>query len=260
MPKNRNTPFSLADIVTASEGENFCQMFMDCLGDIFQYASGDVKDTLSKIDGSGLANVRKKLSETCSECFPQFKDRKVINRRDKQKVIADIVHLGSSVVNTIPTRELDKIFKDIDGQGDRSLGQPVDNDAESNIQEILRTVLDLNTRVTQLEKVSNELKLENEMLKACAVMKTVCEVVETQLVEPNPMNGGESSPRDNLSQGSKDTMDSHSDSSVDSSDELEGDSEGFTLPPNQIRKINRRNKSAIKSANVRVSANQRSGR
>ena len=94
--------------------------------------------------------------------FPQYTDKKPITRKIKRTICPDIFHLGNSIVNREPARELgDETFssKDCD-QGD------VDNQVgpETEMATLLQVVSDLTRRMRVLEKRLATVEAQKEEL------------------------------------------------------------------------------------------------
>ncbi len=88
--------------------------------------------------------------------FPQYKERKVINRQVKNTIIPDILILGLTITNNIPAKDLDKIFQSPNKLSESASLTP-DSKAEvvekqlEDLASLLQIMLELRGRVDKLE-------------------------------------------------------------------------------------------------------------
>lgn len=125
-----------------------------------------------------LGILHKSLCQKVGETFPQFKDRRPVNRQVKHTVLPDIVHLGNSLANGQAFKDLDKIFacKEIstdtvsnstDGQG---TNVPTSVPSYTDLFDIVVTLRD---RLKELDSESLGKRIENleseiaDLKKAC---------------------------------------------------------------------------------------------
>ena len=75
--------------------------FMESLDKIFQYGHQDIREVPLKLLGlDSLGRLRRALCDRVVHDFPQYK---VINRQVKNIIIPDILILGLTVTNNIPS-------------------------------------------------------------------------------------------------------------------------------------------------------------
>ena len=152
---------TLSELVVKQTEPDFVASFMVSLGFIFQYAQGDIKASLTQIDQAVLMDIRSRLCAACCDLFAQYLDKKSINRQAKHKVVEDVLSLGVSVVNKLPGKDLDKIFKYVncDVTDTPKSAQPSDDglgDVE-DVSELIKQVVDNRERIRKLERLVNSL-------------------------------------------------------------------------------------------------------
>ena len=91
---------------------HYPQAFVNSLSRIFQYAANTIEERLNRVEKNTLDEVHKLLCEAVVTKYEQFKDKRIVNRKKKYLVMADIMVLSHSVIGTSPHRDLDKIFKE----------------------------------------------------------------------------------------------------------------------------------------------------
>ena len=71
--------------------------------------------------------------------FPQFKDRRIVNRQVKRTILPDIIALGNSIANKAIDKDLDKIF--VNREPNTSENQePVTQSQPNDVQTLLATI------------------------------------------------------------------------------------------------------------------------
>ena len=104
---------NLGDLANIPSGD-IIRCIMSSLEVIYRYSSQDIQDALSGIDFTTLQELKRQLFVKLTDMFPQYKDRKLINRIMRmitKTVVTDIFNLGYSVINKGPARDLDKMFQ-----------------------------------------------------------------------------------------------------------------------------------------------------
>jgi hypothetical protein len=90
--------------------------------------------------------------------FVQFKGRRIVNHKSKTRVISDIVTLGSSLVNRMPSKELDKLFSELHGNETNTMRQ------DQSVAELIQAFAKLSTCLKMVEQEVLQLKMENNDL------------------------------------------------------------------------------------------------
>ena len=130
------------------------QAFVNSLSRIFQYAANTIEERLNRVEKNTLDEVHKLLCEAVVTKYEQFKDKRIVNRKKKYLVMADIMVLGHSVIGTSPHRDLDKIFKEPQGPIDFDPNE----DRGQSIADLMELVATLSTRLQKVEAEMVELK------------------------------------------------------------------------------------------------------
>ena len=133
---------------------HFPQAFVNSLSRIFQYAADTIEERLNRVEKNTLDEVHKLLCEAVVTKYEQFKDKRIVNRKKKYLVVADIMVLGHSVIGTSPHRDLDKIFKESQGPIDFDPNE----DRGQSIADLMELVATLSTRLQKVEAQMVELK------------------------------------------------------------------------------------------------------
>ena len=143
----------LNDLAGVSDS-NVCDAFMNSLETIFANPLPDVQETLELLSKETLAQLEKILIKKVKEVFPEYGDRKPINRLAKHKMANDITILGYSLCDESPMRDLDKVFHPAlsSEQGNQ---RPT---SASEIAELLSVIAALSDRVEKLEEEVSSLR------------------------------------------------------------------------------------------------------
>ena len=144
---------TLDDVKEASNSEDFVEIFITSLARIFQYGVGDIRDCLLQLQTNSLVDLHRALCDNCVLLFPQYKDDRPINRQSNRTIVPDIISLGSSLLNKLPTKELDKIFKH---SAKPSSSQEVSSDPEDE-SDLLKQIIDNRERISKLERLVKSL-------------------------------------------------------------------------------------------------------
>ena len=88
----------LEDLNDVKKG-NYVQTFMANMNLVFQFNGGDIQKQVSQEENDLLMALRKSLIERLQRDFPQFSDRRPVNRLVKRTTVPDIFHLGYSFTN-----------------------------------------------------------------------------------------------------------------------------------------------------------------
>ena len=153
-------PNSLIDVCNAPD---FCRAFVENKNLVFQYSARDVQDQLEKQELDALLPLHKTLSAMIQADFPEYSNKKPINRQSKSRAVSDIYVMGYSLVNDSPARELDKIF--IHGVLNDSQADNTQADRD-DFAELLISVADMRRELSEMQEAVNELTKDNEELKA----------------------------------------------------------------------------------------------
>ncbi len=134
--------------------ESYLETFVHCLNVIFQYAARDIEDCLNKRGMETLSPLHWSLCKKVIELFPEYQNRRTVNRTPKHKCITDIMNMGMTLVSESPTKGMDKIFieqQTKSNEGQDSLLQP-----EPTVADLIVTVAELSDR---LKRVESELEI-----------------------------------------------------------------------------------------------------
>ncbi len=105
----RKSDFKLTDL-HGLDDDSFIAKFKNSLDDIFIYNIQDIQDTIKTYDMEVLGSLRKVLCEDVSVKFPQYQNRRTVNRQHKHTLLPDIGILGHCITKNTQMKELDKIF------------------------------------------------------------------------------------------------------------------------------------------------------
>lgn len=155
---HRNDKTVLQELATAHEA-NLVTTFISKLDDIYSFSLEDVQNCLSTFNKDVLGKLHKTLTRKVSDSFPEFGERKAINRQVKHTMLSDIAVLGYTLVNGIPHKEVEKIFH----PPTTSTCSPRDEDTNSALNQeevahLIKVVASLNSRVSELEREIAELR------------------------------------------------------------------------------------------------------
>ena len=150
-PSIQNAVQSLESLSSVEEDE-LSEVFMTSIGAIFAYAMPDVQSALGHFSKETLTKLHKTLCNAVIELFPQFRDRKPVNRQAAHKLLSDIVVMGISVSNEIAHKDLEKIFHPPSVNQSQTQSSAETNGVQSEVEELLTIVSSLRNRLTHLEK------------------------------------------------------------------------------------------------------------
>ena len=141
-------------LLTNTDEGNLTSAFMENLHGIFAYNLDDIQKSLNGFSKEVLCKLHKSLCCKVAETFPQYRDRKPINRQVKKTLLYDIATLGYSLVNNAPLKDMDKVFHPLSSPPP---AQPTDcaspqHTDQADLADLLTVVANLTSRVTQLEK------------------------------------------------------------------------------------------------------------
>lgn len=149
---------------------NIDEVFENSLQCVFGYPQIDIQNTLGQLDMDTLMKISKKLCENIVTIFPEYKDRRCVNRVAKHKLIADIYSLGYSLVNKKAMRELEKIFPQ------KLVQNKETTDDEAELSNLIKTITSLKRRLDEVEKELSSVKINNialgERVKAFELSRT----------------------------------------------------------------------------------------
>ena len=93
------------------DSSNFVNSFVACKGRIFEYTQSGIVTCLTKRDCDTLTALWVKLYDGVKTTFLDFALRLPMNRKAKHLMVPDIFHLGYSLTNNSPSRDLDKVLE-----------------------------------------------------------------------------------------------------------------------------------------------------
>ena len=162
---------SISTIDELNSVENFCESYSASLDIIHQYGMSDIQDTLEKQDMSKLMILHKMLAEHVQQEFPEYKDKRVINRQVKSKAVTDIITMGLSVVNKLPTKDLDSVFvhkkaQDVTSSPDYTLHTLDTTEFSQLLISVANMKRDLDMMKDTVEKLKEENKSLSEQIKS----------------------------------------------------------------------------------------------
>ena len=156
--------------------DDVCKLFCDSIDQIFRYAYRDINDTLLKLQKDDLLKIHKELVQRFVSIFPTYTDKQPKNRQIKKTLASDIYHLGYSLLQNAPSRDIGKIFSDKDTSND-CVSEEVTSVTE--LAKLISVVYDLQEKVASIEAEMVILREENVRLqKDC---KHTC----TSSIDPN---------------------------------------------------------------------------
>ena len=166
------------------ERKKFQEVFLTNMDTIFSYSALDVQDIISEVDIETLSDLRKSLCQKAQDTFTALKDRRPVNRLVKHRFVSDIFHIGYSIVNGSPVKEIEKIFSRKEpGRGDNNPSDTLTDISDASVQELAELIKTVATVHIKLEKMECDLAnvlAENKQLRAQIV--ELCEVLK---VKPN---------------------------------------------------------------------------
>lgn len=219
---------SLKDLSAfANDKDSFVSHFVNNLEVIFRYGFKDIQMVLNDFDMSHLLALHKTLCLKFQEGFPQYKEHRPINRQVKNTTIPDIYHLGYSIVNKSPTRDVDKAFVI------RELSHSSLNTDE--VQELLQAVSSLTKKVHTLQNQVTTLISDNKALH-CDLKK-----VQEELSQCKTTTTPKTVVADHtLATTSVPSPSSRETDSSDSEDPSVEDNSGFVMPSHHKRRLSKR--------------------
>ena len=102
---------STLEALSTVEGAQFPMVFAASLEYIYQYSAIDIKNTLNTMEQDVLVITRSLLYDTWIVQFPQYKEKRMIDRRVKHLLVNDIYIIGLCIQNEHISNDLDKIFQ-----------------------------------------------------------------------------------------------------------------------------------------------------
>ena len=162
----QRSAMQLERLLTPEKEENLTEVFTLSLSAIFANTLEDIQESLAHFSKESLCKLHKALCSKVVETFPQYSDRKQINRQVKHTLVSDISALGYSLHNNSPLKDLEKIFHQPTPSSENSASQPVSSSQltsstqQSEVNELLAIVAALSTRLSQLETEVRRLRTE----------------------------------------------------------------------------------------------------
>ena len=154
---------SLVDLDRIND-DHFTQSFCDSLDVVFRYAVSDIQVALQRREMEALSCLHRTLCDKAVSIFPQYKDKRIVNRQVKHTIVPDICNLGFSVVNKSVHKDLYKIFTSNGASDNPSSSGPNGHNmpSVSEVTRLLEIVTKLQTKVNAMEKDIINLKANNE--------------------------------------------------------------------------------------------------
>ena len=90
--------------------EEYADVFGSNINVIFQYSEKDISSVLDNKDLEIVLNIRNKLCERVKESFPEYANRRFINRQVKHLAIQDIISMANSILRDSTVRKMEKVF------------------------------------------------------------------------------------------------------------------------------------------------------
>jgi hypothetical protein len=224
--------------------------FMDSLQSIYQHAQFDIQDTLGKLENETLTEIHKKFCENIILLFPEYKDKRCVNRQVKHKLVADIHSIGYCVVNKNTTRELEKIFVHKSVQNKDNV-----NGDLTELANLVKVVITLRERFDRIEKDLRILKSDNvslvEKVKLLENLQdqdgTKDRDMDDAIISVDSASDSEPPTDDKNTEvvlSQQQTVDTPNSPPRDVSEETENSevdvpATEFTLPPRQLKKLRR---------------------
>jgi hypothetical protein len=98
------------DGISSTDPKDMAVVFMNSLNVIYQYGFKDIDDVLQHFSMDVLNTLHHDLCAKVSTMFPQYKDKRSVNRQAKHKAVSDICALGYSIVNKKNHKDIEKVF------------------------------------------------------------------------------------------------------------------------------------------------------
>ena len=115
----------------------------------------DVQTALERFSKGSLGKLHKTLCGRVAVTFPQYKDRKPVNRQAQKTLTNDIVTLGYCVHNNATLRDLEKNFHPSSVIPHQSAA---DSGNQTEVQHLVTLVISLRSRLNQLEEEVSKLR------------------------------------------------------------------------------------------------------
>ena len=144
-------PINILSDISSLSPESTPNIYLASLEVIHQSATQDINDVISSLDMDILQLTHKLLCAKVVSLFAQHGGRRIVNRTSKQRIVTDIISLGSSIVNCLDNKELSKIFLE-------PLNKEPYTDNAMDIADLIQTVARLGERVNSLEAEVTRLK------------------------------------------------------------------------------------------------------
>ena len=232
-------------------------VFMSHIEFIYQYGLQDIQSCIIERPLDTLEDLRKRLFLKLQQSFPQYSNMTMMNRKKQHTFCSDIAHLGYSVVNDNPSKELDKIcipFAPDNEVGATSVSSLDDDNQEMNLSGLIALVTGLQKRVKTLEKELAQLKEKAgpaSQVKGSVVTQQAKEdgKVATQQTSSNTETTAVNKPTSSVREVT--TNPSHSDSS---SDDLDDESEPEMTMVTSKKKKRRKRRSESTNALLQPNA------
>lgn len=213
---------------------------------IHMYNSNNIKATLEKLTMETLRSLYNLLWQQMMDKFT-MKDCRPKMRQAKHTIILDIYHFGMSLANGILSKETEKVYQVKDPSPLLNL-QGTLTDKDSEMEKLLKLVMDIQSKHIKFEKEMNEMKKENaKRVKTEADLRQEITELRAQLNVQAPNNTApveeDNSPQEPVPV--EDDMPAQDIAEVEHSNDSSGDSESdedehsFQPPASYIKKLRR---------------------
>ena len=98
------------DQLTNVNDELYAEVFESNINVIFQYSEKDISSVLESKELEVVLNTRNNLCDKVKQSFPEFANRRFINRKVKHLAIQDIISMANSILRDGAVREMEKVF------------------------------------------------------------------------------------------------------------------------------------------------------
>ena len=136
--------------------------FMNSMNMLYSYNAIELQAALGKLPMDTLKDMYSALWEKMGVTF-NMKDSRPKSRQAKHTIIPDVYNFGLSLVNGLMSKEVDRIYINRE-----SASAPTDNEtapATPELESILKLVMNLQIKVSSLEKGLAEVKPDNLVLQ-----------------------------------------------------------------------------------------------
>ena len=154
---------SLVELISIKD-EAIPSTFWENMSFIFQYSKTDVAETLEKLDINALKALREFLLVKLVVSLPDYVDKPAIKRKVKNTIIQDIYHLGFSIANNSPDKELDIIFNN---KNDPSEPQTPDIAQITDLSQVIILVTNLKAELDTYKLEKAELEEKVRLITEC---------------------------------------------------------------------------------------------